>query len=950
MAYLAVRKKNRDHIWLVEIVDGKRVVRKVQYQQHIYDYLGYADKRASTHEIHHDVYGQPCVRRYIDNGTTSKERDRLYEANLGKKDGIYCGDVDLKYQFLSDHFPGEVTYRPDDYVRAYLDIETSMTSYPSAHAVRVRRKDGTSEVDCLVEDLWKIRETHDVFDETIHSWTTVMKSCYLRTSGFPDVWQAEKEILSIAVVLSGSGDKYVFGLKDYPGEPEGFRYMKFDSEVSMLKHFWIMLEKRNVSILCHWNGDNFDMPYLVMRSKNLMGLDERGYEVVKKYFPTKHYFQRPHKLCPKPGTVYIPGWISYDLMNLYKKFEQVREESYALDAIGKKLLGEGKVDYHSEYRNLTELYNEDFKKFVDYNLRDVTLMVEIDEKKKHVDLAMKIAYMMKILPDDIYSNTKAWDIKIYNLFKSKGIVVPKSIDGEKPEEEMTAEELVEHVKKSQEEKYAGGFVSEVRRGKHSDVVVYDVNSLYPNIMIALNTTPWTYIGNELPELKTKDEREKRVTGFVEQPGILESKTHDLNVRGCAMSPSGAVFQIEKQDSVMAIAEEMFHRRIFLRKKSDKIKKESGETDETEVLDLEVQAIKIVLNSLYGAFGAKYFRYYRREIAEAITLAGQYLIQRIGRDIEKKLDDVSPGKKSDRVIYIDTDSNFISLHDMIDVCYEQSGRRRDRRQTADWIEQICERYIDGTIVESFASATKTLNVLKNTFKMSREKICDGAIFFTKKRYGLLLSQKDGKFLEQPKTEYKGVEVVRSDTPAVIRKYLREFLDYLLPPDSTSEMAAKKVQAFREYYDTLTVEQIARPMSVRDMEKYNPEKTFVGKPGFYEPTDGINFMKRTPVHVKAAWLYNDFLKRHGYDADYPLIYSHDKLRWVYLHAPNSITQNHEVVGFVDKYGFPGTGEYDIKQWVNRDKQFETTFYNKIDKICRSIGWDLGAEIKKANWIQL
>lgn len=954
MSYLAVRKKNKNQLYLVKVVNGKRVVETVKYRQHIYDYLGVMDDRAKTHHIAHDIYGKPCVKRFIDNGRLIAEQERLYNMyKLKNKNEIYCGDVDLKYQFITERYPEEIVYKPDDFIRAFIDIETSMTDYTSNHKVRVKRKDGSSEVPAMVSELWSIRDTHDVLDETTQTWGSITKSCYFATSGFPDPWQAPKEVLSISVVLSGSGDKYVFGLKDYPGEPEGFNYIKFDDEASMLKHFWILLDKRNVSILCHWNGDSFDMPYLVNRSVALLGRDDSGRPNVVDLFPVKNFYQRPHKLCPTPGTVYIPGWVSYDLMNLYKKFEKDTEESYSLDAIGKKLLGDGKVDYHSEYRNLTELYHDNFKKFIDYNLRDVTLMVEIDEKKKHVDLAMKIAYMMKVMPDDVYSNTKAWDVKLYDIMRRQGIVVPKSVDHveKKLPEDMTEEEN-EQAKIDKANKYAGGYVAKVNPGKHADVVVYDVNSLYPNIMIAFNMTPWTYIGNSLGAIadSEKDKKEARIAGFVKDSGELAKMTDDLKIRGQSVCPSGALFQTNEQDFVLAVVEQMFKRRIALKKQSEAIKQQRGETEETDILDLEVQAIKITLNSLYGAFGAKHFRYYRREVAEAITLTGQYLIQRVANAIEAKIDQAYKVREKDRVIYMDTDSIFLSLKDITDIAYQNSGMVRDRRRTVEWIQQICERNVDVAIAESIASDMKILNALKNPFKMAREKICEGALFMTKKRYGLLISYKDGRFLETTKTEYKGLEIVRSDSPMVVRKTLRDLIDYLMTPECTAVTMASRIKEFRDRYESLDAQLIARPMLVKDIEKYNPYKNSKKNSVLLENTKRIRIHKGTPVHVKASWLYNDFIKRKGFDSDYPVIRSFDRIRWVYLKTPNPVTIGYEVIAFFDRYGFPGRGRDDISGWIDREKQFEKTFYNKIVKVCKVIGWDIDREIRKQGRIQL
>ena len=343
------------------------------------------------------------------------------EENEGFINKYFAGTVPETLQLISEEYPGEIKYNEEHISKCYFDIEVNSTQ------------------------------------------------------GFPDPWDASQKVVSISLHFSKTNKTVYIDLEEN-GQcsfGEEIKHYRWGTEKELIRHFWSLISQ-DVCMLVGWNSSGFDIPYLINRSEAL------GIEL-KDCLPLKVFGETADKVYGHK-TYKIPGFILYDYQSLIKKYEPESLESYGLDYVAKKYLGEGKVSYHVDHSSLQDLFEEDYQKFAEYNIKDTMLIVEIDEQRKIISRLLKLAYMAKILPNDVFSSQKLWDGLIYNKLKEEKIAVPRKVDHQK-----TAA-------------FIGGYVKEPIRGMHDWVVGFDVNSLYPNIMIMLNMSANNQIPyDELPE-------------------------------------------------------------------------------------------------------------------------------------------------------------------------------------------------------------------------------------------------------------------------------------------------------------------------------------------------------------------------------------------------------------------------------------------------------------------
>jgi len=499
--------------------------------------------------------------------------------------------------------------------------------------------------------------------------------------GFPDPEKAEHELTSIAMYSTVSKKFKVLGYKDFTPDMNT-DYIKCENEKQMLMEFWN--ETKNNCILVGWNSDIFDVVYLVNRSlKNDIDLT--------KIFPYGRFSQKKvnRRFDNAKETVYdIPGLIQYDYMSLYKKFEVVKEVSYSLDNIAKSNLDEGKVKYAEEHSDLKGLYENDFQKFIEYNIKDVSLIIDIDAKKGFIDLAIEIAYLTRVNLDDINSSIKMWDSLLYNELLNKDMVLQKKEDSE----------FVS---------YPGAYVKESQTGFIEWVATYDVNSMYPNILTSLLTTPLSIIDVEKnPELKKIhdkmyyrnedgavliDKSINRINKFIKNE---EDYSEILKKNNVGMSICGWFFKRDG-DPVASIVKKIYDKRVEYKKKARVSKGE-----EKAKLLQKVQALKILINSLYGVFGNKHFRFYDYRISESITTTGQYIINYVARNINARLNKLIGSKNKDFIVAIDTDSNMVRCDYIINhVDRKKYNGKMTHEQKKDFMLKLSVKVIEPVIKET-----------------------------------------------------------------------------------------------------------------------------------------------------------------------------------------------------------------------------------------------------------
>ena len=358
-----------------------------------------------------------------------------------------------------------------------------------------------------------------------------------------------------------------------------------------------------------------------------------------------------------------------DYLDLYKKFTYTNQESYRLDHIAFVELGQNKLD-HSEFENFKEFYTKDWQKFIDYNIKDVELVSKLEDKMKLIELAIALAYDAKVNIRDVYFQVRMWDTLIYNFLKDKGLVVPPSKRSDKSD------------------KYAGAYVKEPKPGRYDWVVSFDLNSLYPHLIMQYNISPET-----LRETRHSSASVERILN------------QEIEISGdYAVCANGAQYRKDIHGFLPEMMQKIYDERTISKKKMLAAKR-MYENEPSAKLQKDISkfnniqmARKIQLNSAYGAIGNQYFRYYNLANAEAITLSGQVSIRWIENKMNEYLNKVLKTKEVDYVIAADTDSIYLNLGPLVETVYE--GREKTDESVTTFLNKVCEVELEPYIESSY----------------------------------------------------------------------------------------------------------------------------------------------------------------------------------------------------------------------------------------------------------
>jgi DNA polymerase elongation subunit (family B) len=578
-----------------------------------------------------------------------------------------------------------------------------------------------------------------------------------------------------------------------------------------------------------------------------------------------------------------------DYFDLYKKFTYVRQESYKLNYIAKVELGEEKLD--NPYETFKDFYTKDYQRFVEYNIQDVELVDRLEDKMKLIELCLTMAYDYKVNYTDVYSQVRCWDTLIYNHLKSKHIVIPPREDQEKATQ------------------YEGAYVKDPDLGLHKWIVSFDLNSLYPHLIMQYNISPETYY-----DVKTNG---ISVENMLSQQVNLKF-TKDKNI---TIAPNGAMFRRDKQGFLPELMQKMYGDRVVYKKKMIEAKKEFEKTKDP-IYKNEIarchniqMAKKIALNSAYGAIGNQYFRYFDVKQAEAITLGGQLSIRWIERDVNKFMNKVLETDNQNYVVASDTDSIYISMGKLVEkVCKDKTPQ-----QITDFLDKVSEQKLQKIIDGSFEHLADYVNAFEQKMVMKREAIANKGIWVAKKRYMLNLFDEEGIRYEYPKLKVMGVEAVKSSTPEICRTKIKEAIRVIM--NESEDDLIKYVADFKELFKTLSPEEVAFPRSCNNIMKFADSSSI--------------YKKGTPIHVKGALIYNYNLHKHKLEMKYPVIKDGDKIKFLMLKIPNPIKDT--VISFASKIPY----EFDLHKYVDYDLQFQKTFTDPLKFILDSIGWKLERE---------
>jgi DNA polymerase elongation subunit (family B) len=711
--------------------------------------------------------------------------------------------------------------------------------------------------------------------------------------GFPDVQNPIEEVLLITVKNLITRQIITFGCGDFDDKCEEveslraqgnkFLYVKCDNERDLLETFLRFYSENYPDIITGWNCDLFDIAYLISRVERLF-CSEDDTTMKKKFSPWGLVRRKNVTIMGREHVSYdITGVAIIDYIDLYKKFTYVRRESYKLDYIGEVELGLKKME--NPYESFREFYVKDWQKFVEYNIRDVEIVDALEHKMKLIELILTMAYDAKCNFNDVFSQVRTWDCIIYNHLHNQNIQIPQK-------------------KESRGRQIEGAFVQEPKPGQYDWVVSFDATSLYPSIIMQYNQSPETFVEGHVKDTTVN--------------GLLEGKYNldDLQTNDYTMTANGYCYTREKQGKFPEIVQKFFDDRQRYKKlmiaaeKEYEITKDSRLKNDISKYNNFQMARKIQLNSLFGAWGNEYFRYYDSRIAEGITMTGQYIIRKVGTALDVYLNKVVGTNGHNYSFYSDTDSCYISLDPLVRKYY--SNLPRDK--LIDVLDKICEEKITETINKSCDGLADYTNAFQKKIIFKREAIAERGLWVAKKRYALNVYDNEGVRYKDPKLKVMGLEIVRSSTPAPVRESLKEAVRLALTTDE------KTLQGFIEHtrilFNKFEPEQIAFPRGVNGLMKY---------------TSGADiYAKGTPMHVRGALMYNHLLRKNKLDKKYELIQEGEKIKFLYLKEPNHIREN--CIAFIGKI----PKELDLDRYIDYNTMFEKSFLEPIKQIIEGLGW--------------
>jgi len=703
--------------------------------------------------------------------------------------------------------------------------------------------------------------------------------------GFPEADKAEHPIVSIALFSSSEKIWRIWGLGDYDASKSyiydthpnaDVRYVKCKSENSLLHSFLAYWELPNhrPDVITGWYIRFFDIPYLVNRINNTMGKKDANrlspWGVVSQKMVT-------FKGGKESEAFEIMGVQILDYEDLFRKFGHSYgpQESYRLDHIAHVVLGERKLSY-DEYGSLHSLFKENHQLFIDYNLKDIDLVYRIDQQAGLIPLVFTMAYLGGVNYSDTLGSVAIWDSIINRELLPQKIVIPGKEE--------------KHYRK-----FTGAYNKEPQKGFHDWVVSFDFASLYPNLFVQYNMSPETL-----------------VEGVSEDSGVEKYLNRNEKVDSeYIVAANGSCFRKDIEGVFPRVIRRFYNERKRVKGEMGDLQRKYEETkDECLVPQItklfnNQQSIKILLNSLYGVMGNRYFRHFDVRIAEGVTMSGRLTIQWAEKHVNQELDRILKSSK-DRVIAAATDSLYLGLSDIVD--------QTNPDDPVSFLDKLGTEYFSGFFRKTMEKLAYQQNCNENRMDMDREVIADKAVWVAKNRYFLRVHDSEGIRYSTPKTKVKGIEAIRTSTPELCKDKLRGLFDLIAQGDE--EALQNYIADFRKEFETHTPDAIAFSTSVNGLEKYSDSKTIYGS--------------GTPMHVRAALVYNHAIQTAGLTDTHELIQEGGKMKYIMLRLPNPVSEN--VVGFPEFLPHA----LDLEKYIDYNAQFDKVFVAPIEGVLDAIGW--------------
>ena len=825
MNFYTFAKQRGNNILLRGVFNGKRFTRRVGFKPSLF--VNSAEPTEWT-----SLHGESLQCIEFEDINTCKQ---FVETYSDVDNFSIHGQTNYGYQFLSKYYPHDIEWDISSILVYTLDIETSS-------------EQGFPQIDNPTEEILLIT-LRNLSTKKIYSW-----GCR--------PFDATKMSTSKSAHL--------------------VKYTQCSSEQELLESFMQFYTQEYPDIVTGWNVNMFDIPYLISRMRYLMGED-----ATKKFSPWGAVKSINKTINNKYVTVYdLFGVEIIDYLDLYKKFTYANQESYKLDHIASVELKRKKLEHG--YDTLKELYTKDWQLFTEYNIIDVELVDQLEDKLKLIELLLTMAYDAKCNYSDIFSQVRTWDCIVYNHLLKKNVIIPNKTT-----------KRVARI-------FEGAYVKEPRSGHYEWVVSFDATSLYPSIIMQYNMSP------EMFEYDMTKRRNTNVEGLLKKEYTLDS----LRDEEYCMTANGYCYRTNKLGFFPEIVERMFQERQDYKKQMILAQKEYESTKNPAVLkDISrfnnfQMARKIQLNSLFGAYGSEYFRYYDDRVAEGITMTGQYIIRHVGNALNAYLNTVCGTTDFDFSFYSDTDSCYVTLDPLVKKYYADLPKDK----IIDIIDTICKTKIQEVLDEVCQDIAQYTNAFQQKITFKREAIADKGLWVSKKRYALNVYDNEGVRYATPKLKVMGLEIVRSSTPSAIRDALKDAVKICL--DGKESTLHSFIQEMRTKFFTLSPEDIAFPRSVNGLEKYAHATEI--------------YTKGTPMHVRASLLYNKMIVEKQITQKYEKIEEGNKIKFLYLNERNPLRQN--CMAFMSKL----PKEFELHRFVDYDMMFQKTFIEPLQSIIEGLNW--------------
>ena len=880
MSYIdALFDRDHDRIHIVGRRDGERY-----YAEYPASYIFYYDDPRGKFR---SIYGNPVSRFSCRN---NKEFRR--EMAIQKGVQLYEADINPVFRCLEENYKGQDAPRLHT---AFFDIEVDFD-----------KDRGFSRPDDPFNPITAISVYLDWLDQLV-------------TLVVPPRHMSDETAGEIAAEFSNT---YVFR-----------------DEADLLKTFLDLID--DADVLSGWNSEGYDIPYTVMRTTRVLSRDDTRKFCLWDQFPKQRTFER---FGAENITFDLIGRIHLDYMQLYRKYTYEERHSYSLDAILEYEGLAGKTKFEG---TLDQLYNQNWRTFIEYNRQDVNGLRELDHKLRFLDLANTLAHENTVLLPTTMGAVAVTEQAIINEAHERGMVVPNR------NQRLTDDDT----------QAAGAYVAYPKKGMHDWIGSIDINSLYPSAIRALNMGPETIVGQLRPIMTDRLIREKMAKGdsfaaaweglfgSLEYTAVMEQQRGtEITIDWCQgeetihsaaevwrmvfdsnqpwiLSANGTIFTYEREAVIPGLLKRWYAERKEMQQKL----REVSTKDEEEYWDKRQLVKKINLNSLYGAILNPGCRFFDKRIGQSTTLTGRA----IARHMDAYVNECVTGRYDhvgDAIIYGDTDSCYFTAWPAVREEVE-AGRMEWSKETAVALYDSIAEQVNQSFPAFMEQAFHCPRDMGSVIRGGREIVATRGLFITKKRYAVLVYDKEGKRQDvngRPgKVKAMGLDLKRSDTPKVIQEFLSNILDDVLS-GSQRDSIIERIREFKYAFHDRPGWEKGSPKRVNNLTMY----------GSREAKDGKTNM---PGHVRAAMNWNTLRRMNSDNYSMQIV---DGMKVIVCKLrPNPLDWT--------SIAYP-TDELHLPQWFRElpfdDAAMESTVIDgKIDNLLGVLNWDLGSATNTENTFQ-